>query len=169
MTNTNSLISYHSLRWRIVIASMLLIGLLLALGLFFVLQEIWVEFGRHNPEFMGVLLAFRLAIFVGLGIPVITGLLLFAWCHRFVFYRYRLDNCVLQVYDPILHRSWSIKLDDMATIREANPCKLTSAKGQAAYARILNSEDGQKVWLLTDLPIWPEIERLCTKVSAHYQ
>ncbi len=141
-----------------------LMGLFLGGGVVLVLWRIGERYIQRDPEYMGVCLAFRLAIFVGLGLPLVVGMLYSSFCHWFMLSEYHISELEVETRSLILRRNVRMRFDEVVSVQIVSVVPLCCNKA-SAYGRKLSTADGRSMLLSVVFPLWPEMLRRCPNAA----
>ena len=155
----------HPLVSRLIVITLLLLGLFLGCGVLFELWRIAEHYIQKDPEYMGVCLAFRVGIFAGLGLPVAIGLLYSVFRHWFMLSKYSVSESGIEMQSPILRHTKQIRFDEIAAVLSIN-CLSCKASG---YGRKLLTSDGRSITLSIEFPLWPKILQQCSNAVVEQE
>lgn len=160
-------VTRYPLGFRIMVIVSLIFGTASGLGVIVTLADTWNGYSRGDPEFAGLLLAFRLAIFGVLGAAVTAWFLCGAIYHWYTLSRFAVNGHILHVYGPIVGLHRTIDLSSVESVQAVPPLVRNSRRPESSsYVRVLRSRDGKNVRMSTDLSIWPAIAS-CLEAAGH--
>jgi hypothetical protein len=160
--------SRYALNNRIALGSMAFLAIFLTILLVPVCWDILVWAVHRELEFAGICLAFRVVVYFGMGISLVTWLVTSVKMNWWMLYRYRLMDSTLEVTDPVLRRSWVADLQDVTEIRR-HVAGLPWIGRIEEFGRLYTYEfvtpNASGLIVCELLPMWTEIVEKCPPLS----